>query len=190
MVPKLQLNGSKYCNVTLTIQFHLSQLFTHSKMIKQFYLTLTWDPNRYYHSRPEWDPGVMATKKYSTVPKAAGWKPHRQMQSSVIFRLLVKGFFYPFTEMQSVIYNPSWLGYEINGHTFVGCCFHNLFKIACSHAISKTLWLFLSNTNNCIQLYIYMQISLNIIDILCLHIFFWIRSNSRIIFIVFGGELI
>ena len=25
-----------------------------------------------------------------------------------------------------------------------------------------------------------MQISLNIIDILCLHIFFWIRSNSRI----------
>ena len=31
-----------------------------------------------------------------------------------------------------------------------------------------------------------MQISLNIIDILCLHIFFWIRSNSRITFIVFG----
>ena len=35
-----------------------------------------------------------------------------------------------------------------------------------------------------------MQISLNIIDILCLHILFWIRSNSRITFIVFGGELI
>ncbi len=34
---------------------------------------------------------------------------------------------------------------------------------------------------------IYMQISLNIIDILCLHIFFWIRSNSLITFIVFGG---
>ena len=30
-----------------------------------------------------------------------------------------------------------------------------------------------------------MQISLNIIDILCLHIFFRIRSNSRITFIVF-----
>ena len=29
-----------------------------------------------------------------------------------------------------------------------------------------------------------IQISLNIIDILCLHIFFWIRSNSRITFIV------
>ena len=28
-----------------------------------------------------------------------------------------------------------------------------------------------------------MQISLNIKDILCLHIFFWIRSNSRITFI-------
>ena len=35
-----------------------------------------------------------------------------------------------------------------------------------------------------------MQISLNIIDILCLHILFWFRSNSRITFIVFGGELI
>ena len=32
-----------------------------------------------------------------------------------------------------------------------------------------------------------MLISLNIIDILCLHIFFWIRSNSRITFIVLGG---
>ena len=30
-----------------------------------------------------------------------------------------------------------------------------------------------------------MQISLNIIDILCLHIFFLIRSNSRITFIIF-----
>ena len=33
-----------------------------------------------------------------------------------------------------------------------------------------------------------MKISLNIIDILCLHIFFCIRSNSRITFIVFGGN--
>ena len=32
-----------------------------------------------------------------------------------------------------------------------------------------------------------MKLSLNIKDILCLHIFFWIRSNSRITFIVFGG---
>ena len=32
-----------------------------------------------------------------------------------------------------------------------------------------------------------IQFSLNIIDILCLYIFFWIRSNSRITFIVFGG---
>ena len=42
-----------------------------------------------------------------------------------------------------------------------------------------------------IYIYIYigsisslMLISLNIIDILCLHIFFWIRSNSRITFII------
>ena len=39
-----------------------------------------------------------------------------------------------------------------------------------------------------IYIYIYMQISLNIKDILCLHIFFWIRSNSRIAFIVFWGN--
>ena len=36
--------------------------------------------------------------------------------------------------------------------------------------------------------HIYMQISLNIVDILCLHIFFWIGSNSRITFIVFWGN--
>ena len=39
-----------------------------------------------------------------------------------------------------------------------------------------------------IYIYIYICISLNIIDILCLHIFFWIRSNSLITFIVFGGN--
>ena len=33
-----------------------------------------------------------------------------------------------------------------------------------------------------------LQISLNIIDIFCLHIFFWIRSYCRIAFIVFGGN--
>ena len=37
-------------------------------------------------------------------------------------------------------------------------------------------------------IHIYLKISLNIIDILCLHIFFWILSNSRITFIVFGGN--
>ena len=55
------------------------------------------------------------------------------------------------------------------------------------------------HSESSLSLYIYiylgsisslMQISLNIIDILCLHIFFWIHSNSRITFIVFGGELI
>ena len=35
-----------------------------------------------------------------------------------------------------------------------------------------------------------MQISLNIIDILCLHIFFCLRSNSRITFIVFDNTRI
>ena len=32
-----QLNGSKYCYVSLTIQLSISHLFTHSWMIKQFY---------------------------------------------------------------------------------------------------------------------------------------------------------
>ena len=51
----------------------------------------------------------------------------------------------------------------------------------------------------CVYIYMYvylcsisslMQISLNIIDILCLHIFFWIRSNSRITFIIFGQKVL
>ena len=52
---------------------------------------------------------------------------------------------------------------------------------------------FLCTSNNLKYVYLgsissLMQISLNIIDILCLHIFFWIRSNSRITFIVFWGK--
>ena len=39
-----------------------------------------------------------------------------------------------------------------------------------------------------IHIHMHIYIDLNIIDILCLHIFFWIRSNSRITFIVFGGN--
>ena len=39
-------NSSKYCYVSLTIQFNISHLFTHSYMIKQFYFNqfiLAWD---------------------------------------------------------------------------------------------------------------------------------------------------
>ena len=56
-----------------------------------------------------------------------------------------------------------------------------------SHVVMKMIYIY-------IYIYIYlisslMQISLNIIDILCLHIFFWIRSNSRITFIILGGGI-
>ena len=35
----VQLNGFKYCYVTLTIQFNISHLLAYSKIVKQFYLT-------------------------------------------------------------------------------------------------------------------------------------------------------
>ena len=34
-----QLNGSKYCHVSLTIQLNISHLLAHSLNVKQFYLT-------------------------------------------------------------------------------------------------------------------------------------------------------
>ena len=46
-----------------------------------------------------------------------------------------------------------------------------------------------THTHTHTYIYIYMQISLNIIDILCLHILFWIRSNSRITFIVYDNTI-
>ena len=52
-----------------------------------------------------------------------------------------------------------------------------------SYYIMRHLYLYIY-----IYIYIYICISLNIIDILCLHIFFWIRSNSRITFIVFWAN--
>ena len=41
-----------------------------------------------------------------------------------------------------------------------------------------------------IYIYIYIQNSFNIVDILCLHIFFWIRSNFPYYFYRIRGELI
>ena len=60
---------------------------------------------------------------------------------------------------------PAWTALSIV--VIANCCIHQCFK---HHLI------------------IYNQISWNIIDILCLHIFFWIRSNFRITYIVFGGN--
>ena len=63
-----------------------------------------------------------------------------------------------------------------------------------SHLYSKVL-LYLWVAGSSSLKYVYfgsisslIQISLNIIDILCLHIFFWIRSYCRIAFIVFSGN--
>ena len=54
----------------------------------------------------------------------------------------------------------------------------NLLNAPCmSGVVCEWHWITLSFFH---YIYIYMQISLNIIDILCRHIFFWIRSNSRI----------
>ena len=73
--------------------------------------------------------------------------------------------------------------------------FNKISFIVCSQC--KRKWPFWFHIYIYIYIYIYIgsissliQISLNIKDILCLHISFWIRSNSRITFIVFGGNLI
>ena len=81
----------------------------------------------------------------------------------------------------------SLLGHETLHHYFFACkryiCTQCFLLPSPSNKFTKFIeWLSL------IYIYIYIYISLNIIDILCQHIFFWIRSNSRITFIVFGGN--
>ena len=73
-----------------------------------------------------------------------------------------------------------------------GCIKYRVFKSLVWLDLGLNPGLPLVNTLTTIlyYIYIYIQISLNIIDILCLHIFFCIHSNSRITFIVFGGKLI
>ena len=69
-------------------------------------------------------------------------------------------------------------------HTYINIIYVYVYIIC----IYKYIYIY---THTHVYIYIpciYMQISLNIIDILCLRIFFWIRSNSRITFIVFGGN--
>ena len=88
----------------------------------------------------------------------------------------------------------SWIFLQNNNHQAVG-------------STQPTKWF--SDNHHCYNMYIYtmyvyvwcvcvcvcvyfgsisslIQMSLNIIDIFCLHIFFWIRSYCRIAFIVFG----
>ena len=67
-------------------------------------------------------------------------------------------------------------------------CTHAKFIVLGSLTLLRFIKTWHIERYNYIYIYIYMQISLNIIDILCLHILFWIRSNSRITFIVFGGN--
>ena len=84
-----KLNNFKYCYVSLTIQFYISHLFTHSYMIKQLYFyqfnlichliehilnISVFDPEiGYSQVLPLWarvDQGRKAMKGYSAFPKA------------------------------------------------------------------------------------------------------------------------
>ena len=48
-----ELNGFKYCAVTLKIQGNISHLFEHSSMVYQFYFTYKWDIKKHYFSGSE-----------------------------------------------------------------------------------------------------------------------------------------
>ena len=67
-------------------------------MIKQFYLTLKWNLNRYY-SRERVNQGIMALKGYSTFPKLKDWNFTLRWIKTISWTLV--GEYYPPAEMQS-----------------------------------------------------------------------------------------
>ena len=77
-------------------------------MIKYFYLTHRWDPNRYYHSRTV-NLEVTAMKEYFTFRKAQRLEPHHQMVWCHIEDLI--GEVLPLCrDAVSIFYWPSQLG--------------------------------------------------------------------------------
>ena len=79
------LDGIKYCY--LTIQFNINYLFIFSYMVELFFLTHSWDPNRYYHSGLEWitpwtGVSLDGFVSYSVHSFAGGSYPSAEMQSA------------------------------------------------------------------------------------------------------------
>ena len=65
-----KLNGSKYCNVSLTIQLNISHFFTQFNVKTVLFQTTLFDPSI----------GMIAMKEYSTFPKdPALLDPHHQI---------------------------------------------------------------------------------------------------------------
>ena len=47
-------NFTYYCYVALAIHLNIIHWFAHSEIVKQFYFTHREDPNKHYHTGPEW----------------------------------------------------------------------------------------------------------------------------------------
>ena len=72
-----QLNGFKYCYVTLTIWFNISHLFAQLNS-QTVLLDPLIGPYQVLPLQLRVDQGVMAMKGYSPFPKALGLEPHHQ----------------------------------------------------------------------------------------------------------------
>ena len=71
-------------------------------MIKYFYLTYRWHPNRYYQ-------GVMAMNRYSTPSKSLGLEPYIRL-NSVVSKTLIEGVLHLCRDEVSIFYSLSRLG--------------------------------------------------------------------------------
>ena len=60
-----------------------------TNFLKHIYLTHRWDRNRCHHSWSEWDMGLMAMKRYSTLPRYPELESNHQMQFYVIHKTLL-----------------------------------------------------------------------------------------------------
>ena len=158
------------------------------------------------------DLGAMAMKRYFVFPKApALLEPcHQIVSCHILDPCWGGGVFLPLCrEVVSVFYSPNRLGKRYltrkNNFSFsrFGCSSRpqreNEKKKRKKKKKTRKDKRILEPGKIYIYIYIYIyigfgsissliQISLNIIDILCLHIFFWIRSYCCITFIVFGGN--
>ena len=125
---------------------------------------------------------IIRQKERKGQPRQTPWKKSRDMQ--LVGQKKTKTFCERCNATITRVFNTSGANYKINLNRESEICINK-------EMLPKYIYIYV-----CVYVYfgsisLLIQISLNIIDILCLHIFFWIRSNSGITFIVFGGgELI
>ena len=79
-----------------------------SIIFKHIYFTHRWNPNRYYHSKSEWNLRVTSMKGYFILLRAPKPEPHYWIQLSIIVKTLAGSILKPKVKPTFIQKSSSW----------------------------------------------------------------------------------